>query len=455
MNNSEATLGFYGGAGSVTGANFLLDSPDGKILIDCGLAQGGVDAEAHNRAPFAYVPHTIDVLIITHAHLDHIGRVPKLVHDGFSGSIYSTPVTKELAALMFEDALGIMEEDARKRGVAPLYSHADVAATLRMWQTREYHQSFNVGRDNIGIRFLDAGHVLGSSMVECTHHGRTIVFTGDVGNSPAPLLKDTEQLPTAHYILMESVYGNRLHEGNEERFKTLGAAVRQAKRVGGTLLIPTFALQRTQVLLYELHRLFEKEEAPRMPVFLDSPLATRVTDVYEQHLDLLNEQAQATLGTLGFHFPELTIASTPEMSRRIAESPDPKIILAGSGMSHGGRIQAHEARFLKDKKTTILFVGYQAAGTPGRRILEGEKKVKVDDTWVRVRASVMQVDGYSAHADRDGLMRVIESAASAPEKVFVVMGEPKSSLFLAQRLHDFLGVDAFVPSAGDVVTIEW
>lgn len=439
----------------MTGANFLLDSPDGKILIDCGLVQGGEQADALNRAPFPYAPNSIDALLITHAHLDHIGRVPKLVHEGFLGPIYSTPVTKELAALMFDDALGIMADEERERGVKPLYSRSDVDRTLMDWQTREYHQTFTIGRDNIGVEFLDTGHVLGSAMVACTHHGRTIVFTGDLGNTPGPLLRDTEQLPTAHYVVMESVYGNRLHEERELRREKLRVAVQNAHKRGGTLLIPAFALHRTQVLLYELHQLFLNGAVAPMPVYVDSPLAEKVTALYEQNIGLLNDDAQQTLGGSGFYFPEVHVVKTMEESARIDSAPNPKIIIAGSGMSHGGRVLAHEARLLTDATATMLFVGYQAAGTLGRRIQEGEKRVKIDGEWVRVRAHVETVHGYSGHADRDMLMHFIASGENRPEEVFVVMGEPRASLFLAQRIHDFLGLRANAPQGGDEVVLEW
>lgn len=456
MSNSKTTLSFFGGAGAVTGANFLLDTGDSKILIDCGLVQGSHRDGDPNREPFPYDPGSIDDLVITHAHLDHIGRVPKLVREGFHGVIYSTPATKEITAIMFEDALKIMKEEEREKGILPLYDEGDVERTLSMWQVREYHQGFNIGRDDINIRFLDAGHVLGSAMVEATRRGRTIVFTGDLGNSPGPLLRDREPLPTAHYLLTESVYGDRLHEGRDERRAKLRSAIMDAHKRGGTLLIPAFSLHRTQIMLFEIREMMEAGEIEDMDVYLDSPLALKITETYRSHTDLLNEDARGKAGQGDIYsFPSLHVIDSARESAKIKDAPEPKIIIAGSGMSHGGRIRAHETHFLGHKNATILFVGYQAAGALGRRIQEGEKRVRIDDAWVRVRAHCDTVSGYSAHADRDALMAQVETSAESLEKVFVAMGEPKSALFFAQRVRDFLGIDATAPKNGDVHTIDW
>ena len=455
MSEKQSTLFCYGGTGSVTGANFVLDTGETRIMVDCGLEQGTPEADA-KRTLFRYDPFTIDTLIVTHAHMDHIGRIPLLVQKGFKGQIYSTPATKELAALMFDDALAIMAMEQESSGTVPLYSREDVGRTLLLWQARKYHQIFMLGRDDIGIRFFDAGHVMGSAMVECTRGGRTIVFTGDLGNSPSPLLRDTEALPTAHYLVIESVYGDRLHDGLSERREKFREIVEEVRHLRGVLLIPAFSLERTQVLLYELKQLVEKEGMAPIDVYLDSPLATRISSVYRAHEGEMNERAQKE-GEKGdvLTFPGINVIGGGKDSAAIKDTANPKIIIAGSGMSHGGRIQSHEKQFLGEKNTIILFVGYQAVGTLGRRIQEGQKKIRVDDTWVRVRARALTLHGYSAHADRDQLLRVVESGAHSLERVFVAMGEPHSAMFLAQRIHDFLGIDAIAPKESDSFKINW
>lgn len=456
MNNS-AQLVCYGGTGSVTGANFVLDILDSgasRIMVDCGLEQGVVE-DAEKRFSFPYDPKSITTLLVTHAHMDHIGRIPLLVSKGFKGPIYSTPATKEVAALMFDDALAVMAEEHAKKGTEPLYGKDDVETTLSAWQTHDYHEMFSPV-EGVVVRFKDAGHVLGSAMIECTRAGRTIVFTGDLGNSPSPLMRETEALSSSHYLVMESVYGDRLHEDREERRERLREYIEAARARGGVLLIPAFSLERTQVLLYEMKQLLEEKRMKPIDMFLDSPLAIRLNEVYRKHVNDFNDDAkrEATKGDL-FTFPGLHISEHSTDSREIQNTPSPKVIIAGSGMSYGGRIRFHEKQFLGDNKTTILFVGYQAIGTLGRRIQEGQKKVRIDDTWIRVRAHVDTLHGYSAHADRDGLLRVVETAVDTLERVFVAMGEPHSAMFLAQRIRDFLGINAIAPKAEDAFTLDW
>lgn len=448
-------LFFYGGTGSVTGANFVVDTGGFRFAIDCGLEQGfRPSVDDSNHRPFAYDPKSIDILIITHAHLDHIGRVPKLVHEGFRGTIYSTPATKEIAALMFDDALGIMQEDLQKHELPVLYQKEDAEQALLQWKTIEYHEQLTLHSD-VTVRLLDAGHVLGSAMVECTRGGRVLVFSGDLGNTPTPLLHDTEPLKGANYLLIESVYGDRLHEHRDTRQTVLHDMIEDARRRGGTLMIPAFSLERTQVILYEIRKLIENGMAP-IDIYLDSPLATKINDVYRRHISSFNDKAKAEAEKSDiFTFEGLKVSARSSDSAAIQDAPNPKVIIAGSGMSHGGRIQGHEQHFLGDPNAAILFVGYQAVGTVGRRIQEGEKKVRIDGVWVTVRAHVDALLGYSGHKDRDGLLEVVEGTAPTLEKVFVAMGEPKSSQFLAQRIHDFLGLDTIAPKEGDSFTINF
>lgn len=454
---NRAKITFYGGAGAVTGANFLLDTGEKKILIDCGALERetahGCDTE--NIKPFAYDPASIDVLIVTHAHADHIGRVPKLVRDGFKGVIYSTPATKDLSALMFEDAINVMHQDAERHGCAVMYERGDYERALSLWQAHEYHEPFKIG--DAHIEFLDAGHILGSAMIKCTRNGRVIIFTGDLGNSPEPLLNDTESPEGANYLLMESVYGDRLHEDRENRSEIVKQAIRTTRAKGGTLLIPSFSIERTQLLLFEIDKMIEKGEIEPIPVYLDAPLAIKVTDIYRKYRHLLNPDAQSyfTDDSDPFAFKSLHVIHSVGESGKIHGAPDPKIIIAGAGMSVGGRIRSHEVVYLPDPKATILFVGYQAPGSLGRRIEDGNKDITIDGKRVRVQAQIASVSGYSGHADRDALLSFVEKAGESLEKVFVAMGEPKSEMFLAQRIHDFLGIEAVVPNTGETAEIDW
>ncbi len=450
-----ARIIFHGGVGTVTGANFLLDTGSKKVLVDCGILQRERVCETENFAPFPYVPHTIDALIVTHAHADHIGRIPKLVHDGFKGRIYSTAATKDLAALMFDDALKIMTQDVERNGREMLYEKEDAQSALGLWETHEYHQSFTVG--DATAEFLDAGHILGSGMVKLTRDGRTILFTGDVGNSPEPILNDTESPEGANYIVMESVYGDRIHEAREERREHLREFVEDVRTRKGVLLIPSFSIERTQILLYELNAMIEEGVMQPIPVYLDAPLAVEITDVFRAHKNLLNQAAQEhfTSGSDPFTFSSLKPTANTGESQAIHQAPNPKIIIAGAGMSSGGRVRAHEKYYLSDKHATILFVGYQVPGSLGRRIQEGAKRIEIDGEHIRIHAHIATLTGYSGHADRDQLLSFVDSAGGSLERVFVTMGEPHSSMFLAQRIRDFLGVEAQVPQAGESYEIDW
>ena len=456
MSEKTATIHFYGGTGAVTGANFLLEVADKKILIDCGLVQGKDFCDDCNYQPFPYDPKSIDMLIVTHGHTDHIGRIPRLVRQGFRGAIYSTHPTKDIAEVMYDDALSLMRSEQRERGKALLYDTQDIASTLQLWKTKDYHETMEVSPD-IEMQFLDAGHILGSAMVEFKRGGKKLLFTGDLGNSPAPIVKDTEPIENIQYLVMESVYGDRNHEGVENRSELLKRIIEETRKKNGTLLIPAFSLQRTQTLLSEINKMVEDKEIEPIDVYLDTPLGIKISAIYRKYPEYFNERITARLnaGDDPFDFSGLTLTPKSADSRSIASASNPKVIIAGSGMSHGGRIRGHEIRFLGDKKTTLLFVGYQTVGSLGRRLQEGQKKVNIDDEWVTVRAQIQSIAGYSAHKEMDQLVAFVEQTAPTLEGVFVVMGEPKSSLFLTQRLRDFLGVHAIAPDAGASHTIHW
>ncbi len=445
-------LTFHGGAGKVTGSNFLIVGEKGKILVDCGMEQGKDFCEECVYGPFPYDASSIDALVITHAHLDHVGRVPKLVRDGFMGKIYMTPPTKDLSELIMNDSVRILAKEARYRGRPPLYEENDVKSTLELIETLDYHQDVEVAQ-GLTVRLMDAGHILGSAIVRITDtDGTVLALSGDLGNVPSPLLRDTEYVEDADALVMESVYGDRAHPPHAERVPHMRDVLRKAIAKGGAVLIPAFSIERTQLMLYELSNMFEAGELSKVPVYLDSPLAIHVTDIYEKwgstYFKKEAEDEMRREGSL-FTFPFLKKTLDHRDSERITSVPNPKIIIAGAGMSHGGRIGRWEARYLPDKATTLIMVGYQAPGSPGRRLLDGAKKIRMGGHEIRVRAHVETLNGWSAHADRDALLEFASHALPKAKVIFTALGEPSSASFLAQRIHDFLGGRAVMPQKGD------
>lgn len=442
-------LTFYGGAGAVAGANYLLETGDKKVLVDCGLHQGSRYAERENFEPFPYDPKEIEAVFVTHPHIDHVGLLPKLVKSGFRGKIYSTPPTKDFSEILLLDSEHILREEAERERRPPLYETADVRHAVDAWEGVPYHKKFRAG--GFEATFWNAGHILGSAIVELRAEGKKIVFSGDLGNSPAPIIGPTERLEAADYCVIESAYGDRVHENVAARQELLEDAIEDAVKSGGTLMIPAFAMERTQDLLYHLNSLVTAGRVPRTPVFIDSPLAIKLTAVYKKYEDYFNAETSALVksGDDILNFPGLRLTLTTEQSKEVNAVPPPKVVIAGAGMSNGGRILFHEQRYLPDPKSTILFIGYQAKGSLGRQILEGAKEVKIFGERVPVRCKVRTISGYSAHADQPRLLDWLRPMRQTLRNVFVVQGEQEASEALAQKVRDELAVTATVPKGGD------
>ena len=451
-----AHLYFYGGALSVTGSNYLITTQHSNILIDCGLIQGSVHCPDSNFEPFQYKPSTIDAVLTTHAHIDHIGRIPRLERDGFKGKVYATRPTQELAPILLMDSQEILANECKGKH-PPLYSESDVEKCVEKFVPIQYNEIIDVTQD-IQARYRDAGHILGSASIEVwVKQGdkkTKIVFSGDIGNPPTPLLAPIDYIQDADFALVETTYGNRLHEDKSERLKIIEQIIETTIKNNGVLLVPAFAIERTQEILFELNNLVENKKIPRIEIFLDSPLAIDATQVYRRSKEFFNQNATDLIrhGDDIFQFPNLTFTRTTEESKAINEVEPPKMIIAGSGMSNGGRIVHHEKRYLQDPNNTILFVGYQAPGTLGRAILDGASEVTILGDIIPVRAQSHFIDSYSAHADQDGLLAYVKNIHSGGnlKKVFCVQGEEMAALAFSHLLTEQLGVEAVVPQPNDV-----
>lgn len=443
-------ISFHGGAREVTGACHLLEAAGAKILIDCGLFQGGRELEESNFESFGFRADEINAVIITHAHIDHIGRLPKLIREGFRGAIFSTAATRDLAEALLEDALHIAEREARDgHDTRELYGAEDVRRTMALWQTAAYHETRRVGDAEFVLN--NAGHILGSAMVEMRAEGKRLLFTGDLGNVPSVLVSPPDVIEGSDYLIMESAYGTRTHEAAEERVLKLERAVEDTASRGGTLLIPAFATERTQDILFLLNEMAHEKRIPEMPIFVDSPLAIRITEVYERHPREYKEEIRALLRAHPNLFRSKKLRFTPsvEESKAINSVPSPKVIIAGSGMMAGGRILHHAKHYLGDRNTILLITGYQAARSLGRQLIEGEKEVKILGEEITVRAEIRKINGFSAHADNPQLFAFAEDQRATLKKVFVVQGEEIQSRGLAQQIADRLGVAAVAPIRGE------
>jgi metallo-beta-lactamase family protein len=449
-------LHFYGGARWVTGVNYLLETKQTKILVDCGLFQGGGAARKMNRQKFPYSPREIEAVLITHAHIDHIGRLPRLVKEGFRGKILATKPTKDFSRIMLFDAEEIQQEVAQTTGQPSFFDRADVEQTLALFQGVDYGEQIKLNKE-ISFCFREAGHILGSAFIEVWAEDKKIVFSGDLGNPPVPLLKPTEFIDQADYVVIESTYGDRLHEDKKQRKDLLEDTIEEAVSRGGVLLIPTFALERTQEILYELNELVENHRIPQLPIFLDSPLAIELTQIYQRYPQYFNQEASYLIesGDNLFKFPGLKMTPTVPESKAINQVKPPKVIIAGSGMSTGGRILHHEKIYLADPKNTLLIICYQVPGTIGRKILDRVKTVRIFGQAVPVKIQVRAIGGYSAHADQETLLAWLRPMKETLKKVFVVQGEEKPALALTQKIKDHLGLAAEAPEAGQVIDLSF
>jgi metallo-beta-lactamase family protein len=445
-------LAFLGAARQVTGSSYLVETDGLRILVDCGLYQERRSL-SRNWDPFPVRPGELDALLLTHAHLDHSGLIPRLVRDGFAGTILATPPTADILSIALMDAAEVQAEDAafKKRRheregrtvghpVAPLYTAEDVAAAMPLVEEIDYDAPARLG-EGVSVRFLDAGHILGSAMIEVTLRAggdaRTLVFSGDIGQWDMPFVCDPTLFEQADYVIMESTYGDREHEDPGRVGDLLAGVIRETAAAGGNVVIPTFAIERAQDLMFHLSRLVYEKAIPALPVFLDSPMAREVTLAFERHDEFYDDETRRLMaaGRNPFRFPGLTIVRTTEESKALNQARSPAVIMAGSGMITGGRIKHHIARNITRPESTILFVGYQARDTLGRLILEGTPEVRILGQVLPVRARVTKINGFSAHADRRGLARWLDGFKTPPRRLFVTHGDQDVSAAFAERIR--------------------
>jgi len=464
-------LAFLGAAQNVTGSQYCVEADGMRILVDCGLYQER-ELRIRNWAPFSIPPQTLHAVLLTHAHIDHCGLLPKLVREGFRGRIHCTNATAEIAEIMLLDAAKLQQEDAEfkkkrheregRKGTypeVPLYTTDDARACLPLLSPIAYQESVQIG-NGMAATFYDAGHVLGSSMikVEIKHKGtqRTLLFSGDIGRWYNPILPDPTLISEADYVLVESTYGNRLHESLGSVDTELAELISSTAAAGGNIVIPSFALERTQEVLYYLRKLTVEDRIPHLMTFVDSPMATRVTEVFRRYPHLFDKEMTDLIrrGDSPFDFPGLFLIRTVEESKAINHIGGTAVIIAGSGMCTGGRIKHHLVANISRPESTILFVGYQAVGTLGRQIVEGATEVRILGQQHPVRARVAQIHGFSAHADRDELLRWLSGFRRPPRHTFVVHGESEAACQFADHLRDMPDWKISVPKYQDEVTLE-
>lgn len=467
---------FLGATKTVTGSNFLVEGAGKKFIVDCGLYQGKATDELKNEEDFLYDVKQIDFMLLTHAHIDHSGRIPKLYNEGFRGDVYATKATCDLCTIMLPDSGHIQENEVewknrkrRREGLSelpPLYTAEEAIKSMEIFKPVKYDEIVEIS-ENIKVRFNDAGHMLGSSIIEIwvTEDGETkkVVFTGDLGNNDIPLLDSPTMIERADYVVMESTYGNRLHMRNDDKAELFLNIVAETLEKGGNVVIPSFAVGRTQEILYELSRLKEnnkdneefKAKYKRLmdaPVFVDSPLAISATEVFRENMDLFEEDVKKEIasGENPLEFPGLQFTRTADESKALNETAHASIIISASGMCEVGRIKHHLKHNLWNPNNTILFVGYQAPGTLGRNIVDGAKKVKIFGEEIAVNARIEYIEGYSGHADQEWLLNFVYSFINKPKHIFLVHGEPEGQIELKQKIIENTKIPVTIPDFGDV-----
>ena len=467
---------FLGATKTVTGSNFLVEAAGKKFLVDCGMYQGKITQELENSDPFLYDVTEIDFMLLTHAHIDHSGRIPKLYNEGYRGKIYATKATCDLCEIMLPDSGHIQEVEIEwknrkrkregKEDLPPLYTAEEALKCIELFEPVEYDDIIDI-YDNISVRFNDAGHMLGSAIIEiwATEDGKTTktVFTGDIGNNDLPLLDSPTMISNADYLIMESTYGNRLHMRNDDKADMFLNVVSETLDKGGTVVIPSFAVGRTQEILYEIDRLKDEKgqndeefakkyrTLMRAPVYVDSPLAISATEIFKKNTDLFEDEIKAKIesGDNPLDFPGLQFTTTAEESKALNESNEACIILSASGMCDVGRIKHHLKHNLWNPNSTILFVGYQAPGTLGRSIVDGAKKVKIFGEEIAVNARIEYIEGYSGHADQEWLLNFVYSFINKPKHIFLVHGEPEGQEVLKQKIEETAEVPVIIPEFGE------
>ena len=470
---------FLGAARTVTGSNFLVEGAGKKFLVDCGMWQGKAEQEMENDQEFEFEPTDIDFVLLTHAHIDHSGRIPKLYKEGFRNKVYAHKATCDLCALMLPDSGHIQETESEwknrkrmRRGekpIPPIYTAEEAAKCLEIFEAVQYDKIIEITPE-IHVRFNDAGHMLGSSIIEVwvkeDDKETKTVFTGDLGNNDIPLLSPLTMIEDTDYLVMESTYGSRLHVKNEQKAEIFLNVVSETLDNGGTVVIPSFAVGRTQEILYELNKLKEEKEDEefirkykilmKTPVYVDSPLAISATEVFSDNMDLFDEETKEEMakGDNPLEFPGLQFTKTADESKALNEDPRASIIISASGMCEVGRIKHHLKHNLWNPKSTILFVGYQAPGTLGYNIVNGAKTVKIFGEEIAVNARIEYIEGYSGHADQELLMNFIYSFIKKPKHIFLVHGEPESQDILRDKIESDTGLGVTIPEFGETYELK-